>query len=177
MGRIVNQNEFATLVGRSRQTVSNWITQGLPAARAEKRGAPVKIDTEQGFWWLVEREVESRARVAGKNGTKADEELRLLTARADSMEVDAALKRETAVDAEILKDRLFEIGAIFSSQADAIAGRLASQLPGDPGENRKLILGETRRIRELTADKLIDYARSLGATAGGAGEPSAQPDA
>ena len=103
------------------------------------------------------------------------EELRKIREQADKLELENALKRREQLRADDVREFFLEVAVIYGTQLDALAGRLAGMLPGEPGENRKIIFAESRAIRSATADRLTQFAAGIGAEGGGDGEcPAAE---
>ncbi|MEJ1365636.1 MAG: terminase small subunit [Candidatus Sedimenticola sp. (ex Thyasira tokunagai)] len=179
MATVVNRSEFARIVNRSPRQVSNWIKDGMPAEGTGKKGHPISIDTGKAIWWLIAKEAERQSGSGSAEGTKNSEELRLLSARADKAETEAARSREEVVPVEDIQDVLNEVAVIYASQLDAVASRNANELAGlaDPGEVRHLLFGEVRKIRQATAEKLQAYAGSLITGVSGSGDGTAAADA
>lgn len=95
------------------------------------------------------------------------EQVRLKRAQAEEKEIEAAIKRGSAMWVDDIKDKLLELGAILIRHLDAIPGRLVPKLPGAAAENRQILVNELRVIREQTADELLEFAEGLGSSARG----------
>lgn len=172
MGKTISKKDLADLLGKSERWISKLIDEGLPVAGGGGRGVAVQIDSQAAIDWLILREVR---REMGDDGddddgvSSASTEDRLLKrARREKLqiEIDTARARLVPVDGVIFF--LTTIAAVYATQLDAVASRLASDLAvtDDPAEIRARLFDEMRRIRAATADRLEQRSQELAAQVG-----------
>jgi len=172
MGKTISRKELADLIGKSERWVSKLIDDGLPVAGGGGKGNPLQIDSQQAIDWMIAQALRS---VVGDDddedgaggGSKSEDRL-LKRARREKLqiEIDAARHRLVPVDGVVFF--LSTIAAVFATQLDAVASRLASDLAviDDPAEIRARLFDEMRRIRAATADRLERRSRELVAQVG-----------
>ena len=96
--RVVGQSGVADMFGVSRETIDNWQQAGLPVAVRGGPGVPSEYDSQACIAWLVERELR-KVRQESPND-------RLARVKADAIEMDNAVKRQTLIPAEQLEPKL-----------------------------------------------------------------------
>lgn len=166
MGLKFNKDQFGKLNGKSARWVGKLITeQDFPVESGGGKGSPLVIDSEEGINWLIReavakavgmREGEGDEDDEFREGTKAYEEYHTAKAKRIQEQIKAKKAQGNSIELEELKPILFEIANIFGQQADALGGRLASELASesDPAIIKSRILEESRRIRGQTAERL-----------------------
>lgn len=103
MGRIVNRQELAEILGYSLPTVSAWVEEGCPAVTRGGRGKSFEFDTADVVKWLLARERQDRKQAAAAGARAKIEDasgeitidvarLRHEVAKAKSAEIDLAAK-------------------------------------------------------------------------------------
>lgn len=171
MGRIISKKELAELIGKSERWVGKLIDDGLPVAGGGGKGIAVQIDSEAAINWLIANAL--RKEIGDddddEGGASASSEDKLLKrARREKLqiEIDTARSRLVPVDAVVFF--LTTIAAVYATQLDAVASRLASDLAviDDPAAIRAKLFDEMRRIRAATADRLEHRSRELVAQVG-----------
>jgi len=172
----VNKAEFARLTGYSARAVTQWINQGLPAYGTGKKGSPIRIDTAEAIEWMCRRRVERELPAQREQRSREDEEIRLITARADKIEAEDALLRRESCRVEDARQMLLGVGSLLVSEMGSLPGRLAHvmQESNDPGDAREQIDEECRRVRSRIADRLEAASGDL--DGGAAGEAGTQKD-
>lgn len=103
MGRIVNRQELAEILGYSLPTISAWVEEGCPAVTRGGRGKSFEFDTVDVVKWLLARERQERKEIAAKSAkvkvadggaeiTIDVARLRHEVAKAKSAEIDLSAK-------------------------------------------------------------------------------------
>lgn len=183
MGKIISKKELAELIGKSERWITNLIDEGLPVAAGGGKGVALQIDSEAAINWLIKREV---TREVGDDddedgegkGAASTEDRLLKRARRQKLQIEIDVAYSRLVPAETAAFFLTTIAAVFATQLDSVASRLASELAviNEPSLVRARIFEEMRRIRAATSDQLDQRARELVAQIGqlrlGGGEPS-----
>jgi len=178
MGLKFNKAQFANLIGKSPRWITKLISEeGMPVESGGGKGKELIIDSEEAINWLIREAVAKEAGLREGDetpgaGTKSEEELLLTRAKRIQEEIKAKKAQGESIDLEDLKPVLFEVANIYGQQSDAMAGRLASELASidDPAIIKARILEESRRIRSLTADRLINFADGYRPNIGGDSE-------
>lgn len=120
MGRIVNREELAEILGYSKPTVSSWIEEGCPVVTHGGRGRSFEFDTEAVVKWLLAREraerkkeTAARAAVQGEDGeviTIDQARLRHEIAKAKKAELELAeamgLVKPVAMIAKVVSNEI-----------------------------------------------------------------------
>lgn len=167
MGKIISKQELADLIGKSPRWVSKLIDDGLPVAGGGGKGVPVQIDSEQAINWLIanalRKEIGDDDDDEEGSGSASSEDKLLKRARREKLqiEIDTARSRMVPVDGVVFF--LKTIAAVYATQLDSVASRLASDLAviDDPATIRASLFDEMRRIRAATADRLEHRSREL----------------
>jgi terminase small subunit / prophage DNA-packing protein len=173
MGKIISRKELADLIGKSERWVSKLIEDGLPVAGGGGKGNPLQIDSQRAIDWLIAQALRNEMgddddEEGGANSGAKSEDRLLKRARREKLqiEIDAARSRLVPVDGVVFF--LTTIAAVYATQLDAVASRLASDLAvtDDPAEIRAKLFDEMRRIRAATADRLEQRSQELVAQVG-----------
>lgn len=96
--RVVGQSGVADMFGVSRETIDNWQHDGLPVAVRGGPGVPSEYESQSCIAWLVERELR-KVRQESPND-------RLARVKADAIEMDNSVKRQTLIPADQLEPKL-----------------------------------------------------------------------
>ena len=94
MGKLVNREELAAILGKNAGTITEWLRLGLPRVAASAGRSGDTYDTEAVIEWMVQREV--RKLMVGENGELINFEMeraRLTKEQADKVAMDNAIKR------------------------------------------------------------------------------------
>lgn len=169
----VNQLKFAEYVGVSRQTVSRWIDAGMPAERKGKKGTEVAIPLPEALlWW---REYMIRQRFGEHDRTDLQsEKIRLTRAQAEKTELEHQQITQELLPTGDVRNFLYGLAEIYCTQLNALPDdKLVKELAAmnDSGQIRQRLFEAGRAVREVTADKLDQYADSIGAAAGNETDP------
>lgn len=172
MGKIISKKELAELIGKSERWVGKLIDDGLPIAGGGGKGIAVQIDSQAAIEWLIahalRKEIGDDEDEDESVGSASSEDRLLKRARREKLqiEIDTARGRLIPVDGVVFF--LTTIAAVYATQLDSVASRLASDLAviDDPATIRARIFDETRRIRAATADRLEHRSRELVAQVG-----------
>lgn len=172
MGKMISKKDLADLIGKSERWITKLIEAGLPVAGGGGRGVAVQIDSQAAIEWLILQEVRREMGDEGEDeegvGSASTEDRLLKRARREKLqlEIDQVRGRLVPVDAFVVLNT--SIAAVYATQLDSLASRLASDLAiiDDPAIIRARIFEETRRIRAATADRLEHRSRDLAANAG-----------
>lgn len=160
----VSQAEFAKIVGKSPQTISVWVKDGLPVIPPKKRGLATKVDTAKAIDWLMQREFQ-RGRPSHDDPRSAlYEEQR----RKYWLENEATERQLVKLDD--VQVVLNEAMVAVASELEGLPGRMAGELAGltDPALVRQSLRVQTTNIRQAAADRLA----RLAAIATGGGDPA-----
>jgi phage terminase Nu1 subunit (DNA packaging protein) len=171
VAKVVDGAELARIFGVTPKTVSDWIAVGLPAKRTGRKGTDIQIDTAAAIAWYCQREKEKEVALlrkqlglknGGAHGTKSEEELRLLAAKRELAELEAAEKKATMGLIEDFQQSANEAMLIISSQDDAIAGRLALELAAETNLAviRSKLFEALQENQAAAADRLRRWASS-----------------
>ncbi|MGX1098864.1 terminase small subunit [Amorphus sp. MBR-141] len=117
MGRVVNRQELADILGYSLPTISAWIEAGVPVVTHGGRGKAYEFNTEEVVAWLLERERNLRKRdAAAANGEDGEPinidraKLRKELAQARQAELNLAkdmdLVKPVAMIAKVISDEI-----------------------------------------------------------------------
>lgn len=188
MGKILSKKALAELIGKSERWITELIDEGLPVAAGGGKGVALQIDSEAAINWLIKRAVlrevgdEDEDDGEGKGSASAEDRL-LKRARRQKLQIEIDVAYSRLVPAETAAFFLTTIAAVFATQLDSVASRLASELAviNEPSMVRARIFEEMRRIRAATSEQLEQRARELIAQIGllrlGSGEPGDGPAA
>jgi len=190
MGKIISKQDLADLIGKSPRWVSKLIDDGLPVAGGGGKGIPVQIDSEQAINWLIANAL--RKEIGDDDdddeeggGSTSSEDKLLKRARREKLQIEIDTARSRMVPVAGVVFFLKTIAAVYATQLDSVASRLASDLAviDDPATIRASLFDEMRRIRAATADRLEHRSRELIAQVGqlnigavDAGESPAEAD-
>jgi DNA-directed RNA polymerase subunit F len=161
---MVGVTALAAMLNLSQAHIGALVKQGV-IPKARRNEYPLTASVSAYCRYL-------QAAVLGKNGSptkslsREEEELRKVREQADKFALDNALRRRDQLPAGEVLDFIQEVAVIYGTQLDALAGRLAGQIPGDQAEIRSLIFGESRAIRAATADRLLEYVGRIRREAG-----------
>lgn len=169
MGEIISKKKLADLMGRSERWVSILIDRGLPVAGGGGKGNPLQIDSQAAIEWLIADAIrneigdEDDEEEGGQGGGAKSEDRALKRARREKLQIEIDLARARLVPVEGVVFFLTTIAAVFATQLDAVASRLASDLAviDDPAEIRARLFDEMRRIRAATANRLEQRSQEL----------------
>ena len=164
MGDTVNKAQFALITGYSARTVTQWIKEGMPAEGTGKKGSAVRIDTADAIEWLCKRRLEKNLPQQRDIRSRDEEEVRLITARADKIESEDAILRRESCRVQDARQAMLGLGSVVVSEMGSLPGRLAHvmQETSDPAEAREQLDDECRRVRARIADRLEAAGRDLG---------------
>lgn len=171
MGKIISRKELADLIGKSERWVSKLIEDGLPVAGGGGKGNPLQIDSQRAIEWLITQALRNEIGdddEDGPGGGAKSEDRLLKRARREKLQIEIDLARSRLVPVDGVVFFLNTIAAVYATQLDAVASRLASDLAviDDPAEIRAKLFDEMRRIRASTADRLDKRAQELVAQVG-----------
>lgn len=172
MGKILSRKELADLIDKSERWVSKLIEDGLPVSGGGGKGNPLQIDSKRAIDWLIAQALRSEIGDDDEDeegGSSAKSEDRLLKrARREKLQIEIDLARGRLVPVDGVIFFLTTIAAVYATQLDAVASRLASDVAviDDPAEIRARIFDEMRRIRAATADRLELRSQELAAQVG-----------
>lgn len=146
-GKIVNAGEFASIMGYSRNSVLQWIKEGMPIMEDGDNGKAYQINTSDAINWLINR---SKARNQDKD-RDADYDYD----RARKMAVDAD---KAEMERDILRGQLVEVDLVAGLVADRLTG-LRSRLLSLPAKYCvKLASQDTREACKETLEFGINDA-------------------
>lgn len=150
---VVNLNQFTQFVGYTRQRVSAWIRQGMPAKRGRK-GRELQIDTVLAMKWLHDYWS------APTRGKPLGERERLAREQADRLAMQNEATRNQLVYADqvgsLVSAAVSELDNLLSDVPDRLAAPLANET--NAALAREILLTEHRRIRAAYATALKDLA-------------------
>lgn len=188
MGKILSKKALAELIGKSERWITELIDEGLPVAAGGGKGVALQIDSEAAINWLIKRAVlrevgdEDEDDGEGKGSASAEDRL-LKRARRQKLQIEIDVAYSRLVPAETAAFFLKTIAAVFATQLDSVASRLASELAviNEPSMVRARLFEEMRRIRAATSGQLEQRASELTAQIGqlrfGGGEAGEGPAA
>ena len=164
MGDTVNKAQFARMAGYSARAVTEWIKEGMPCEGAGRKGSAVRIDTAEAIEWLCKRRLEKNLPAQSDIRSREEEEIRLITARADKIEAEDQLLRRESCRVQDARQAVLGLGSVLVSELGSLPGRLAHvmQETNDPGEAREQLDDECRRVRTRIADRLEAATGNLG---------------
>lgn len=147
----MTRREFAELIGRTPQAVSQWIQAGMPARHAGRRGRQIAISVEDALPWVL-RHITA----------PLPERERLASERADQI----ALQNEAARAGLVYTYQLRQaIGRLFDAfdECAQLPADLAERIAGsdDPATIRAMLLDWTRGLRSRYADAVATAADGL----------------
>ena len=145
MSKLMNATELAAAIGKTRQTIHNWVADGLPRRKDKLFDLPKVID------WLLERERNAAAMdSASSNDSPALERYR--DARARMAELDLATKEGDLIRIDDVHEQWALRVTEVCSGLEFLADRLSSVLPGKPREEvQKIVSDEVWRLRDSYA--------------------------
>lgn len=165
----LNAAQFADLCGVSRATITNWMDDGMPCERTGRQKDRVTIDPALAVPWAFSRKE-----------PKGSERERLAAEQADKVAMENEVRRGRLIDIAIVEDVLMARAAHSAQAHDAVAGRIAHDIAGnpDPGFIRAKVLAELRDVREGEAQFLLRAAEAIDRVAqdGERAEAAAEPD-
>lgn len=148
MSLIVGQERIAELFGVAPKTVVEWQEQGFPVAVRGGPGVPSQYESVDCIRWLVDRETR-KISVETPND-------RLARVKADSIEMDNAVRRGQLIPADQLEPKLRAAYiAAREKWLDAVP-RLARYLPADVAGREAMLQAEF----EAFLHRLADWARA-----------------
>lgn len=151
---IINETEFAALIGCSSKTVSNLIAKGMPATGGGKRGTPVRIDTGVAVNWFISHHVNKR--LANADGSMDDitsARLRKLIEEHRGLKLDNDASEARLLPADQVRQAFKAALAEFNSLLDGAAQRMAR---GDAVLSQ-MLLDEHDRIRDTFSRRLSTF--------------------
>jgi len=166
--------EIADLIGEPVSTVHDWVARG--DLRSRKSGRNRLVADEDLIPFLAKREA---------SGSQRE---RLARAQAERVEMDNEVRRGRLIDIDLVNDCLMARAAYSAQAHDAVSGRIAHELAGnpDPGFIRAKVLAELREVREGEAQFILRVADAVDrvaqdverdeAAAESDGEPVGGPD-
>lgn len=148
MARIVGQERIADVFGVAPKTIVDWQEQGFPVAVRGRPGVPSEYDSADCIRWLVDREIR-KVQVETPND-------RLARVKADSIEMDNAVRRGQLIPADQLEPKLR--AAFLTAREkwlDAVP-RLVRELPDEPAAREAMLQAEF----EAFLRRLADWAKA-----------------
>lgn len=131
---VIGQEDIADLFGVAPKTIVEWQESGFPVAVRGGPGVPSEYDSQACIAWLVGREL----RKVQSEGP-AD---RLARVKADAIEMDNAVKRQTLIPADRIEPRL-KAAKVFAIEAwRNEPARLAREVTGKDAQEAEDILAE-----------------------------------
>lgn len=155
VGKIVNKNEFATLIGRDPKIVGRMMDRGLPYTGGGK-GRAVNINTAEAIEWMIKNEIDRKVG-EDEDGDLVDEDKLLKRARREKIEISNAKERRQLVPIEFIDPVLSRTAATYSSYLDSLPGRCAQDLSSmdNSAEIKSYLAHECRIIRKNTSEQLL----------------------
>lgn len=149
----VSMAALARFLDASPRTIRRAIDDGMPAERKAQRGVEVRIPFADAVAWWYRQEAERRM---PSTGSRDDEELRLISARANKIEAEDALLRRESCRVEDARQAMLGLGSVVVSEFGSLPGRLAhlADEVADPAALREAVDDEVRRVRARIADTL-----------------------
>ena len=131
MGKIVNKQELAEILGKSETTLTTWQKNGMPIKFEAKRGQPNQYDTEAVIAWWLRRDI-SKLTVGG-DGEVLDyeaERARLTHHQANKTEMEAAVMRGDLIPADTVQQVQADMVGRCRARLLAIPTKAAHQMLG-----------------------------------------------
>lgn len=172
MGKIISKKELADLIGKSPRWIANLIDDGLPVAGGGGKGVELQIDSQAAIEWLIaqalRKEIGDEDDEDGGTGSASSEDRMLKRARREKLQIEIDYARGRLVPVNAVVFFHTTIAAVFATQLDSVASRLASDLAviDEPAKIRARLFEEMRRIRAATADRLEQRSLELIAQVG-----------
>lgn len=152
----VNRAGLADAHGVSENTITNWLEEGLPRARAaERRGQSDEYDVAETIRWRLARE-------AGKGAIDEDGQLinvdaeraRLTKEQADKVAMENEVRRGRLVDAE-------HVAALWANTLTNVKNRML----GIPTRAAPLVIGRKAvpEVREIIKRFIVEALNELSA--------------
>jgi hypothetical protein len=150
---VFSGQEFSELLGVAPSSVSEWISQGMPASNAGRNGRQVRIDLWKALPWVMSRREPS--------GSQRE---RLAKAQAEKFELDNARRRGELIMSNHVAEVLSTMAADLVARMEAIPGRCAGEFAGinEPARIRARLLDELRTVRGAFAGAVDQLADSIG---------------
>ena len=168
-----SRTKLADVIGKSEQTIANWLEEGMPRIAAGGRGVEGEYDTAEVIRWMIAREAGSRDEDGNVIVFEA-ERARLTKEQADKVAMDNALKRGDMVSLSETAQALTTMIVNTKTRLLSIPTKAAPQVVGVkslPGVREIL----ERFINEALHDLSTASVETLGRDAGGM-EPAAEAD-
>lgn len=148
MARIVGQERIAEVFGVAPKTIVDWQEQGFPVAVRGGPGVASEYESAECIRWLVDREIR-KVQVETPND-------RLARVKADSIEMDNAVRRGQLIPADQLEPKLrAAFLAARERWLDAVP-RLVRELPDEPAAREATLQTEF----EAFLHRLADWAKA-----------------
>ena len=141
---LVTTEELMNLLRVSRQTISNYKDQGMPAA---SRG---KWDLRKVFSWYVEK-TQAQLETSVAEITSEAEKLRKLTIEADLKQLELDQQRGKLVEIDTVIMELSRVMTVVRNTITSLPNKLAPDLTGRPLKEVKIILqkGVVESVRAI----------------------------
>jgi len=146
----VSQAEFAKIIGKSPQTISVWLKDGLPVATLGKPGRAAKVDTAAAIDWMIERATaKSRPAHSDPRNALYEEQRRKVWLENEATELQMVKLDDVQV---VINEAMVAI----ASELEGMPGRMAGRLAGitEPALVRQALRVEITNIRQAAADRL-----------------------
>ena len=145
----LTSTQLAEMIGKSRQSINNWLADGLP------RNADKTFDLPACIAWMLQRErdnlLQDDAIAGAGDASPALERYRL--ARAESAELDLQVRRGSLFDKETVVREWAERMAVMRSALETWRDRLPPILIGQTREAMMKILDEAVQFLLTTYSK------------------------
>ena len=145
----LNQSDLAEIFGKSRKHIASLVEAGMPREGHGKRGSPWKFFLPEVWAWYEKYSRENLAS-EGSRTELVREQTRRLKLENDETE-------ERLIPVESVEILFLENVALLVAQLESAPGRIA----GGNAVLRERLLKEFRRIRESTADAMLDLAQKF----------------
>lgn len=123
----VNRARFADIVGKSLNTVTNWLSEGMPYVESPGGGhREWVLDSGECIGWLISRAKDDKH--AGGGNTTGDAKTRRMLAEAALKELQLREKQGDLISVDDATNLAAESFAVVKSRLRAIPRNLAQEL-------------------------------------------------
>jgi phage terminase Nu1 subunit (DNA packaging protein) len=154
----VNIGELADIIGVARNTVTSWLSDGLPYAVAGDRGVAWQFDTKEALLWWAEHKVRRRTVQAEEDGLETYEqaERRKMVAAADRAELDLAKATSKVVLIEDVVGELMNMHALVRTRMLGIGNHVRTQVRSVLGGDRAAEEQIVGTVEQIVADAMAE---------------------
>lgn len=148
----VKADILADYLGLSNRRIHQLSREGMPF---EKTKQAKVFDLKTSIRWYI-----SHLKVSRETESYDKERTRLVKAQADKTELETQIRRGEVLELELVEQGMMAVAAEYSSQMDAIPGRLANDLAAETDVSKiQIILYEQiRGIADVVTDRLASIA-------------------